>query len=263
MTPALQATSVTAGYRGRAVVTDVTLAMAGGESLGIVGPNAVGKSTLLRVLVGDLLPISGDVRLDGQPLEGIPPRERARRIALVPQSARYDLDFSVREMVALGRAPHSRGWGLETSADRAVIDQALLDMELNELRGRAFSEISGGERQRVLFARALVQQAPILLLDEPTAHLDLGHQLLVMERLEAHTKRGGAALIVLHDLTLAMRLDRVLILDGGRVVADGRPDVVLSAERLAKTWGVDGSIEQVSGGASLVIRGRHGARTAT
>jgi len=256
MTAALEARGVAAGYGTRAVIEGVSLAIEAGESLAIVGPNAVGKSTLLRVLLGELLPLQGDVLLGGRPLREWRPEERARRMALVPQSARYDLEFSVREMVAIGRAPRSAGWGLETVEDRKVIEQALADLELDQLRTRAFSELSGGERQRVLFARALVQEAEILLLDEPTAHLDLAHQLLVLERLQAHTKGGGSAVVVLHDLTLAMRLDRVAVLEEGHVVAEGPPQAVLTPERLAQTWGVDGAIESVGGVATLAVRGR-------
>jgi iron complex transport system ATP-binding protein len=256
VTALLEARDVSAGYGDRPVIQGVSLALQPGRTTGVVGPNAAGKSTLFRALVGLLPPSSGEVLLDGQPVMSLPARQRAIQVALVPQSVRYDLDFSVREMVAMGRAPHAEGWGIETAEDREAIEAALSALELESLRTRSFAELSGGERQRVLVARAVAQQAKVLLLDEPTAHLDLSHQLLVMEQIDAHRRRGGAALVVLHDLALAMRLDEVVVLGEGRVVAAGPPGAVLTRERLAQTWGIDATLEERDGVWALAMKGR-------
>jgi iron complex transport system ATP-binding protein len=254
--PLLACRSLHAGYGARPIIRDVTLALAAGESLALVGPNAAGKSTLLRALAGSLPPQRGEVLLSGTTIAGLPARERALQLALVPQAAREDLDFTVREMVAIGRAPRSGPWGLETAADRAAITRALEAADLGALASRPFRALSGGERQRTLFARALAQEAHLWLLDEPTAHLDLSHQLLLLERVSAHVAGGGAVLWVLHDLTLAARLDRVAVLEQGQLVADGAPAQVLTPARLAATWGVRGALEGGPGAWTLRLDGR-------
>jgi iron complex transport system ATP-binding protein len=254
--PLLEADSVTSGYGTRPVVRGVSFALGAGESLAVVGPNAAGKSTLLRALAGASRLLGGRVNLSGVSLADIPARDRARRLALVPQSARWDLDFTVREMVALGRAPYTDGWGLERPGDQRAIDEALSAVDLVDVARRFYSELSGGERQRVLIARALAQAAAVLLFDEPTAHLDLGHQLLVMDHVHAHVAGGGAAVVVLHDLAMAARLQRVAVLDGGLLVALGAPLEVLTPERLRRTWGIDAELVPHAAGPSLVLRGR-------
>lgn len=252
----LEAKDLAAGYGDRRVIERVSLKVDEGRTLGIVGPNAAGKSTLLRALCGATPPLAGEVLARGVPLNELAPRDRARLIALVPQSARFDLDFSVREIVAMGRAPHMGGWGLERPEDREAIDWALHKADVDGLAARAFSTLSGGERQRTLLARALAQHAPLLLLDEPTAHLDLAHQWLVLEVVQRHARLRGSAVVVLHDLTLAARLDELAVIDGGRLVAHGTPQEVLTRQRLARTWGIDGALEQTSAGLALVMRGR-------
>lgn len=254
--PLLACRGLDAGYDGRALVHDVTLALGPGESLALVGPNAAGKSTLLRALAGSLAPLRGTVELAGRPLASVPARARALELALVPQSVREDLEFTVREMVAIGRAPRSGPWHLESPADRAAIARALAATDLEPLAGRPFHALSGGERQRTLFARALAQESRTWLLDEPTAHLDLAHQLLLLEQVEAHVATGGAVLWVLHDLALAARLQRVAVLDAGHLVADGAPAEVLTSERLARTWGVLGALEGKPGRQVVRLDGR-------
>lgn len=253
MTALLEAKELRVGYGARTVVDDVSLSLTAGRSLAIVGPNAAGKSTLLRALCGAHPLTAGTILIGGVPLEGMKGAERARRLALVPQSSRLDLDFSVREMVAFGRTVRVGGWGTSTETDRQAIARALAAADVAHLADRAFSLLSGGERQRVLLARALAQEAPVLLLDEPTAHLDLGHQLLVVDTVRAHAQGGGAALVVLHDLALAARLDEVAVLHEGRLVAVGPGLEVLTPERLRAVWGVAGRLEPHPSGPALVL----------
>ncbi len=255
----IEALSLSAGYGGADVVRDVSFSLAPGETLAVVGPNAAGKSTLLRALVGALRAGAGEVRLAGKALASMPARERARLVAVVPQSARYDLDFTVREMVAFGRAPHAGAWGLARAEDAEAVERALDEADVRPLAARPFAELSGGERQRVLIARAFAQGTPLVLFDEPTAHLDLGHQLLIIERVQEHAARGGAAVVVLHELSLAARLQRVAVLDRGRLVALGTPDAVLTPARLAETWGIDGELRADGDGPTLIVRGRRRA----
>lgn len=251
----LKARGLSAGYGKRPVVHGVDLTLRAGEALALVGPNAAGKSTLLRALTGQLPLHSGVVEIEGRPLTQLDPKERAQSLSLVPQSARFDLDFSVYEMVAFGRAPHRPGWAKETPQDRELIDKALAETQLGALAQRSFSELSGGERQRVLLARALAQNSQVMLLDEPTAHLDLSHQLLVIDKVLAHCQAGGAALVVLHDLVLAARLHRVAVLHAGRLVACDTPQKALSDERLKEIWKIDASLSFSEGWPTLLVRG--------
>lgn len=256
MTALLEARRVGGGYGGRAALREASLSIARGECVAITGPNAAGKSTLLRALCGALPDATGEIRLDGTELSSLSSIERARRVALVPQASRWDLDFTVRELVAMGRAPHTGTWGLETARDREIIAEAMTDADVAPLAERRFAELSGGERQRVLLARALAQSTPLLLLDEPTAHLDPGHQQLVLDRLLAHAARGGASVTVLHDLALASRLHRVVVLEAGRIVADGPAAMVLTPDRLAATWGIDAELVWSAGAPAIAVRGR-------
>jgi len=251
----LETRAISGGYDDRIVFSEVSFALGGGEVAGLLGPNAAGKSTLLRVLSGERAASSGEVRVDGRPVGAWTPAERASRLALVPQSVRDDLDFTAAELVSFARARLGNAWGLPSAADRAVISQALSDADASAVADRPFRELSGGERQRVLFARAIAQEAAVWLLDEPTAHLDLSHQWLVWERVRAHASSGGAVLWVLHDLSIAARLPRVLVLDQGRLVADGAPRDVLTPQLLAKVWRVDA--DWVDGAPPLLrVRGR-------
>ncbi len=247
---------VTAGLGARPVLDRISLTLSEGETLALVGPNAAGKSTLVHVAAGALTPSSGEVLLDGHPLATLEGRARARKLAIVPQSARWDIDFTVRDLVGLGRAPHQSGWASMGPADETAVDSALEAADVAALGDRQFATLSGGERQRVLLARALAQGAPVLLLDEPTAHLDLAHQQLVVETAAAHARKGGSVLVVLHDLSLAARMDRVAVLQDGRLVDAGPARDVLTAHRLGETWGVRGGWAEADGAAQLVIGGR-------
>jgi iron complex transport system ATP-binding protein len=255
MTPLLEVQTLTVAYGQRPVLRDVSFRLMPGEAVAVVGPNAAGKSTLVQALAGALTPTSGDVWLSGAPMASLSGAERSRRLALVPQSARWDLPFTAREVVAMARASRAKGWSFESAEDRDAIDRALDAGDVRAMEHRLFAELSGGERQRVLVARALAQEAPLVLFDEPTAHLDLGHQLDLLERICAHAVGGGATLVVLHDLAMAARFARVLILDKGRLVGDGAPLTVLTPWRLRETWGVNGRLEDAGRGAALVVDG--------
>ena len=194
-----------------------------GAIVGILGPNGSGKSTLLRLVAGILPPRTGGIALDGVDMAVLDPRARARTFAFVPQQTVLEFDYSVRDVVAMGRAPHQNWFGHETPIDREAIDRALSDCSLEDLRERAFLSLSGGERQRVTIARALAQQTPWLLLDEPTAHLDLKHRESLFQLLESlHRKRDLGALFVTHEPDHAERLcSHVWMLKEGRVAFEG------------------------------------------
>ncbi len=214
-------------------VREVSLSVSPGQLLAVAGPNGAGKSTLLRLLSGALRPDAGDVRLDERALGDLSDRERARAIAVVPQSESSPFPVTVREMVGMGRYAHLGRWEPVGNRDRAVVDRALERCAVAPFAERQLEELSGGERQRVRIARALAQEAPILLLDEPTAGLDLRFQMELFHLLRELRADGLALLLVTHDLNLAARFaDRLLLLDRGRAEAIGPPAEILSREAL-------------------------------
>jgi iron complex transport system ATP-binding protein len=235
---------VTVAYHGRPVVRDVDLLIGAGERVALIGPNGAGKSTLLRVITGLVRPIAGEVRLDGQPIDDLDRAMIARRLAVVPQQVALPFATRVEEVVALGRLPHEDPIRGARPADRAAVAAAIERVGLGHLLGRDARELSLGERQLVLLALAVAQAAPILLLDEPTVHLDLRHQVGAMELLMDLNERDGTAIVaVLHDLGLAsLFFPRLVLIDRGRVVADGSPTEVLSDERIRDVFGVDPGI---------------------
>jgi iron complex transport system ATP-binding protein len=232
---------VVVAYRDRAVLRGVDLAIATGERVALVGPNGAGKSTLLRALAGLVAPQAGRVLLGGDPVAGLDRPTIARRLAAVPGQATLPVSARVEEVVALGRLPHEDPFRGPRAADRAVVDAAIRRVGIERLRGRDARELSLGERQLVLVALAVAQAAPLLVLDEPTVHLDLRHQVAVMELLADLNRRDGTTVLaVLHDLALARHFfPRLVVLDGGRIVADGPPDAVLTPERVRGVFGVD------------------------
>jgi iron complex transport system ATP-binding protein len=231
--------------------------VAPGEVLGLVGPNGSGKTTLIRTVTGALRPVAGEVVLLGESLSRLSQRERALRAAVVPQEPLLPDAFSALEIVLMGRTPHLRLLQNEGASDLDAAERAMRATGTWEFAERPAGELSGGERQRVVVARALAQEAPLLLLDEPTAHLDLGHQASVLELvrstcrlpmpegagLEPAPRRTGSAegrgvLAVVHDLTLAARYcDRLVLLSGGEVAAEGRAEHVLRAGLLSEVYG--------------------------
>jgi iron complex transport system ATP-binding protein len=239
--PAIEFESVSAAYRGQDVLHEVDLSIRPAERVALIGPNGAGKSTLLRVLAGLLPAHAGDVRLLGWPISGLERPEVARRLAVVPQLAALPFAMTVEDVVALGRLPHEGPWRGQRPADRAAIGAAIERVGLGQLIRRDARELSLGERQLVLLAMAVAQQAPVLLLDEPTVHLDLGHQVQVMDLLVDLNERDGTTIVaVLHDLGLAAHFfPRLVLLDGGRIVSDGGPAGVLTSDRVRSVFRVD------------------------
>jgi len=237
----------------RAVVRSVSATMRAGELIGIIGPNGAGKSTLVRAALG-LAPLSGgSVAIDGEPLSTIAPRQIARRIAYLPQGQTLHWPLTVERLVALGRLPHLAPMSRIGEADRRIIADAMERADVTALRDRIATHLSGGERARVLLARALAVGAAGLIADEPLAALDPGHQIDVMELLAREARAGAMVVAVLHDLTMAARYcDRLLLIDDGGLVADGPPAEVLTAERLRAVYGIRARIESREG-APLVI----------
>lgn len=219
---------------GRPLLTDVDLTVRAGEVLALVGPNGAGKSTLLRAIAGDLSH-SGTVAIDGARTGGEAPLATARRRAVLEQDTAVAFGFRVGEVVRMGRAPW-RGTPRAVDDD-TVVARVLDQVELADRIDQVFPSLSGGERARASFARVLAQSTPVLLLDEPTAALDLRHQEAVLAVARAHARAGGAVVVVLHDLSLAgAYADRVAMLAGGRIVADGTPIDVLTADRIGTVY---------------------------
>jgi iron complex transport system ATP-binding protein len=228
----------------RSVVQGVAAAFAPATLVGIVGPNGAGKSSLLRAMLG-LLPASGGIRIDGVTLAKVPRATLARTLAYLPQGQTLHWPLTVERLVALGRLPHLAPMSRVGNADTRAIEQAMRRADILGLRHRVATELSGGERARVLLARALAVEAPALLADEPLAALDPGHQIDVMELLRAETRAGALVVVVLHDLTMAARYcDRLLLLDDGALVADDTPLAVLTPARLRQVYGITATIER-------------------
>ena len=231
-------------YGGRDVLSGIDLAIAAGERVALIGPNGAGKSTLLRVATGLLAPTVGEVVLAGDPLRHLDRTTVARRIAVVPQQVSVPFSTTVEELVGLGRLPHEDPIRGARPADRAAVAAAIERVGIGHLLGRDVRELSLGERQLALVALAVAQAAPVLILDEPTVHLDLRHQVATMDLLVDLNSRDGTTVVaVLHDLGLAAAFfPRLILLDRGRIVADGGPLEVLSGPRIREVFGVDPSM---------------------
>ncbi|MDT5063748.1 MAG: cobalamin transport system ATP-binding protein [Acidobacteriota bacterium] len=236
----LEAKDVSLNYGERVAVASVSLRAVPGEVTAIIGPNGAGKSTLLRALNGALNPSSGEVLLDGKPLRLFARRTVGRRIAVVAQEAELRFPVTVMEFVLGGRYAWSSAsaWGWETERDVTVAQEVLRETELEDFSARLMSELSGGERQRAVLARALATEAGILLLDEPTANLDLAHQAALLQLVRTRCdRRGASAVVVTHDINLAAEFaDRVLLLLKGRAQAAGSPQEVLTPELLREVF---------------------------
>jgi len=235
----LVAERVSARYGAATVFADVSLEVAAGEVVVVVGPNGVGKSTLLRILSGVSRAASGVVRVDGEALTGMPPRVRAARVGVLLEAPDATFGFTTRELVLLGRYPHLGRMGFASARDLAHVERAIAAMQLGPLADRPYPTLSSGERQRTGIARLLCQAPPVMLLDEPTARLDPTHALHVVGLLRQAAANGDAVLAVVHDLDLAAKLaDRLVVLAEGRVVATGTPDEVLEPELIERVWKV-------------------------
>lgn len=241
MSARLEARGVSARYGRRLALSGVDAVVEPGEVLGVIGPNGSGKSTLLRVLAGLHRPAAGEVLLAGRALGALDARARARSIAVVPQETAPAFPMRARDLVLLGRLPYVGALGWEGSADVAAARSAMERAAVSDLADRLVDELSGGERQRVVVARALAQEPEVLLLDEPTASLDLKHAVDLLDLFrDLARERGLSVAIVLHDLNLAsMYCDRLLLLSRGRVHAAGRPSAVLVYEDLCAVYGTE------------------------
>jgi iron complex transport system ATP-binding protein len=239
--PIVELRHVTATYRERVALRDVDLAIGPGERVALIGPNGAGKSTLLAVATGLLRPTQGAVLLAGDRVADLERLEVARRLAVVPSVAGLPFATRVEEVIALGRLPHEDPLRGARPSDRAAVAAAIERVGVGHLYGRDARELSLGERQLVLIAMAVAQAAPVLVLDEPTVHLDLRHQVGAMELLVDLNERDGTTIIaVLHDLALASHFfPRLVLLDRGRIVADGPPGEVITATRVQDVFGVD------------------------
>ena len=237
----LQAQQVSVARGGRCVLGDVNLALQPGQVLGVLGPNGAGKSSLLGVLNGELAASSGQVLLDTQPLASWQGRQRAQRLAVLPQSSSLSFAFSVEQVVRMGRMPHDTGMAM----DEDLVNEVLRAVDAGHLAGRSYLQLSGGERQRVHLARVLAQLWPgadgqVLLLDEPTSMLDPLHQLSVLDAVRRFADHGASVLIILHDLNLAARYcDQLLLLGDGSVQACGTPEQVLQPAHLHRVFGIE------------------------
>ncbi|MCL6518578.1 MAG: heme ABC transporter ATP-binding protein [Armatimonadetes bacterium] len=226
-------------YNSVPVLDDISFKVNRGEFLGIIGPNGSGKSTLLRAMTGILPPAAGSVKLEGKEVSQIPSRSLALRIAVVPQEILVTFDFTVLEIVLMGRAPYLGRLEFEDQDDLEIAREALKRTNLLHLANRRIEKLSGGERQRVMIARALAQNTDILFLDEPTAHLDINYQVEILHLLKReNVEYGKTIVVVLHDLNLAAEFcNRLLMLSGGKLYVDGTPEEVITASNVQKVYG--------------------------
>lgn len=254
VTVAVQGVTVTLGRR--TVIAGVTTVFAPGQLTGIIGPNGAGKSTLARAMLG-LVPHGGLVKIDSVDAGTLPPAQRARTIAYLPQGQTLHWPLSVERLVSLGRLPHLAPLSRIAEADIAAIDRAMARADVLALRHRDATELSGGERARVMLARALAVEAPALIADEPLASLDPGHQIDVMELLLAEARAGATVVAVLHDLTMAARYcDQLLLVNGGAIAAEGQAEEVLTPANLARVYGIDAKLDTSGATPAVVTRGR-------
>ena len=232
---------------GIPVVRDLSLSVAPGEFIGLIGPNGAGKSTLLRTLAGLIPPDHGDVELGGASLFDLRAEDRARQIAYVPQEHDIAWPIAVEALVSLGRGPHRSGFALSLG-DHAIVAAAMQRMDVTSFAKRPATALSGGEKARVLIARALAQDTPVLLADEPAAGLDPAHQITLMRVFSGLAAEGRSIIVSMHDLGLAARwCSRLVLMDRGQIVVEGSPDRVLTAEWLRTVYGITAEFGSVDG----------------
>lgn len=259
--PRIEARALGAGYEARPVLQGIDLAVRPGRIVAVLGANGAGKSTLLRALAGTLAPSEGQVRLAGRDVATLSRREIAKRLAVVPQDSDVAFGFGVREVVGMGRAPHQRGLLLPSAQDLAAVESALEACDLLGLGNRPVAELSGGERRRVTIARALAQQPEVLLLDEPTAHLDVRHAVALCALIRRQVdERQVACVAVMHDLTaVAGWADAVLLLAEGKALALGPTAEVLVPELLERAFGLPMRVGRDAETGQVYFLPRHGS----
>lgn len=247
----LSTENIRLSYGGQEILKGVSINGNTGEFIGIIGPNGSGKSTLLKCIYRILKPHAGQVFLDGEELSGISIRNSAKKMAVVAQHNYYNFDFSVMEVVLMGRAPHKKTMERDNAKDFQIAQKALETVEMEGFANRSFSTLSGGEQQRVILARALAQQTPCLILDEPTNHLDITHQIQLMKIVK---NLKVTVISAVHDLNIAaMFCDRLYVLQDGEIVGQGTPQEVLTAEFIKKIYRVETEIVYDSAGQLHVL----------
>ncbi len=241
----LYVTNISVSYGEREVLRDVSLTLGEGKIIALVGANGAGKTTIIKALNAAVAVTNGEIRLEDRPLFTLSRREIARSIAVVAQENETRFPVTVLEFVLAGRFVHGNVFGWESEADTAFAKKALADCDLNGFEGRLMNHLSGGERQRVVLARALATGAKILLLDEPTANLDLKHQATMFRLVRNRCEQGGSAVAITHDLNLAAEFaDALMMLKDGRIVAKGAPEKVLTAENVIDVFGVEVMLDE-------------------
>lgn len=241
MSTLLSAENISFAYAGVPTLTEIDLALDGGALRALLGPNGSGKTTLLKILTGILPPARGAVKYEGVDIKTLSRREIARRVALVPQELNLQFAFTVRQMVMLGRTPHTSALGGPSKNDREIVERVMEMTETVEMRDRVITELSGGEQQRVVIAMALAQEPRVLLLDEPTVHLDINHQVEILDLVrKLNRERGLTVLATMHDLNLAsLYFNDLVLLERGHIAAQGAPPDVLTAERIRAIFHTD------------------------
>ncbi len=241
MTPIFAINNLSAAYGARDVLHDLSFALEPGMFYGLIGPNGSGKTTLLDLMLANLTPRQGSILFNGQPVDQYSRRELARQIALVPQDFRINFDFTVFEVVMMGRHPHIPRFANPNATDLDLVDRVLTELEIIDLQDRLVTQLSGGEKQRVIVARALAQDTPVLVLDEATSNLDIQHSLSIFQVLKKRCVEQGATIIAaIHDLNFAAAYcDGIILLNQGRLVTIGPPREVLNNERLHEVFAID------------------------
>jgi len=238
-------------YGAEEILKNVSLNCNSQEFIGIIGPNGSGKSTLLKCIYRILKPSYGCVYIDGVPLESISIRDSARKIAVVSQHNDYSFEFTVRDIVLMGRSPHKRTMERDNLNDYRIVEEALDVVNMKSYANRNFSTLTGGERQRVILARALAQNTPYLILDEPTNHLDISHQLQMLKTIKGLNK---IVISAIHDLNIAaMFCDRIYALSDGKIVGEGKPEEILTSNFIFKIYNVESEIIKDSKGQMHIL----------
>lgn len=247
----ISAKDIHLSYGAKEILKGVDIHSENGEFVGLIGPNGSGKSTLLKCIYRILKPNAGQVFLDEEELRAMSIKESARKMGVVAQHNYYNFEFTVREVVMMGRAPHKKALERDNAKDYEIVEEALKTVGMEEFAQRSFSTLSGGEQQRVILARALAQQTPCLILDEPTNHLDITHQLQLMRIVK---NLSATVISAIHDLNIAaMFCDRIYALKEGRIIAQGTPREVLTKDFIRQVYQVDAEITKDSSGQMHIL----------